>query len=120
MFRPVFDLPPGVIGFSAVGKISSEDYTKVLIPEIEAKLAEGGKLRFLFVAGPEFEGYELGAAMGDTLFGMRHFFDFQKIAFVSDNPAFRSMVEGFGMMMPAQVRSFSVDELAVAKTWLAE
>lgn len=120
MFRPVFDLPPGVIGFSAVGKISSDDYTKVLIPEIEAKLAEGGKLRFLFVAGPDFEGYEMGAALGDSLFGIRHFFDFEKIGFVTDNTGFRSLVEGFGMMMPAQVKGFPMEELDEAKKWLAE
>ena len=68
MFRPIFDLPTGVIGYSAVGKISADDYSKVLIPELEAKLAEGGKLRFLFLAGPDFEGYEFDAAMGDSLF----------------------------------------------------
>jgi len=120
MFRPVFDLPPGVIGYSAVGKISADDYSKVLIPEIEAKVAEGGKLRFLYVAGPEFEGYELGAMADDTTFGFRHFFDFEKIAFVSDNPAFRTLVQGFGMMMPAEVRVFAVAQLDKAKAWLAE
>lgn len=120
MFRPIFDLPNGVIGFSAVGKLSGDDYNKVLIPEMEAKIAEGGKLRFLFLAGPEFEGWEIGAAMDDTMFGMRHFFDFERIAFVSDNPAFRSLVQGFGVMMPAAVRSFPVSELDKAKEWLAE
>jgi len=120
MFRPIFDLPAGVIGFSAVGKLSGDDYTKVLIPEIEAKLAEGGKLRFLLLAGPDFEGWELGAAMDDAFFGMRHFFDFERIAFVSDDPTFRSLVQGLGMMMPAAVRSFAVSDLAKAKAWLAE
>ena len=120
MFRPIFDLPTGVIGYSAVGKLSGEDYSKVLIPEIEAKLAEGGKLRFLFLAGPDFEGYEFDAAMGDSLFGMRHFFDFEKIALVSDDLAFRSLVDAFGMMMPAQVKSFPVSDLNQAKSWLAE
>ena len=119
MFRPIFDLPPGVIGYSAVGKITGDDYSKVLIPEMEAKLAEGGKLRFLFLAGPDFEGWELGAAVDDTMFGMRHFFDFEKIAFVSDHEMFRAMVQGLGLLMPAAVRSFPVSDLAAAKTWLA-
>ena len=38
MLRPIFDLPPGVIGYSAVGKITADDYAKVLIPELEAKI----------------------------------------------------------------------------------
>ncbi|MEX0853204.1 MAG: STAS/SEC14 domain-containing protein [Bauldia sp.] len=118
MFRPIFDLPTGVIGYSAVGKISRDDYTKVLIPEIEARTKEGGKLRFLLVAGPDFEGYEMDALVGDSMFGMRHFFDFEKIAFVSDNPAFRSLIEAFGMMMPAGVKSFPMSDLDKAKAWL--
>lgn len=119
MFRPVFDLPAGVIGYSAVGKITADDYTKVLIPEIEAKIKEGGKVRFLYVAGPEFEGYDIGAMVGDTTFGFRHFFDFEKIAFVSDDATFRSMVHTFGMMMPADVRVFAIAEMAEAKAWLS-
>ena len=119
MFRPIFELPAGVIGYSAVGKISHDDYNKVLIPEIEAKIAEGGKLRFLFLAGPEFEGYEVGAMVDDTTFGFRHFFDFEKVAFVSDNPTYRSLVHAFGTMMPAEVRTFPMEDLAKAKAWLA-
>jgi len=119
MFRPIFDLPRGVIGYAAVGRISADDYTKVLIPEIEARVAEGGKLRFLFLAGPEFEGYELGAGMDDATFGMRHFFDFEKIAFVSDNAGYRALIQGIGLMMPAAVQSFPIAEIEAAKTWLA-
>ena len=119
MFRPVFDLPPGVIGYSAVGKITADDYSKVLIPEIEATLAEGGRLRFLYVAGPAFEGYEADVMIGDATFGFRHFFDFEKIAFVSDDATLRSLVQGFGMTMPAEVRTFAVADMAEAKAWLA-
>ncbi len=119
MLRPIFDLPPGVIGYSAVGKITADDYGKVLIPEMEARIAEGGKLRFLYVLGPEFEGFEVGAMVDDATFGFRHFFDFEKIAFVSDHSAYRQMVAGFGLMMPAEVRSFPFAEMDKAKAWLA-
>lgn len=119
MFRPIFDLPKGVIGYSAVGMVTADDYGKVLIPEMEAKIAEGGKLRFLYVLGPEFEGFEIGAMVDDATFGFRHFFDFEKIAFVSDDHAYRKMVEGFGLMMPAEVRAFAVAEIDAAKAWLA-
>lgn len=120
MFRPIFDLPPGVIGYSAVGKITADDYGKVLIPELEARIKEGGKLRFLYQLGPEFEGLEMGAMIDDTTFGFRHFFDFERIAFVSDHPTYRQMVEAFGLMMPTEVRGFAVADMDAAKAWLAE
>jgi hypothetical protein len=120
MLRPIFDLQNGVIGYSAVGQITADDINRTLIPEIEAQIADGVKVRFLLVAGPKFEGYAPDAIMGDSSFGFRHFFDFQKIAFVSDNPAFRSLVAGLSLMMPSKVRSFAFSDLAAAKTWLAE
>jgi len=120
MLRPIFDLQNGVTGYSAVGLITADDINKVLIPEIEAEIADGGRLRFLLLAGPKFEGYAPDALMGDASFGFRHFFDFERIAFVSDNPGFRSLVAGISMMMPTKVRSFSLADLAVAKEWLAD
>jgi hypothetical protein len=119
MFRAIPNLPAGVVGYAAVGKITADDYNKVLIPEIEARLAKGGKLRFLYVLGPDFDGYEMGAMVDDTTFGFRHFFDFEKIAFVSDHAALRSMVHAFGMMMPGEIRSFAMSDLDKAKDWLA-
>ena len=120
MFRPIFDLHSGVVGYSAVGMISADDINSVLMPEIEAQIADGGRLRFLFLAGPKFEGYAPDAMAGDASFAMRHFLDFEKIAFVSDNPGFRTLVAGFSMMMPSKVRTFGLADLATAKKWLAE
>jgi hypothetical protein len=119
VLRPIFDLPQGIIGYSAVGKITADDYSKVLIPEIEARIAESGKVRLLYVLGADFEGFEVGAMLGDATFGFRHFLDFERIAVVSDNAAYRSMVEGFGLMMPAEVRGFPIAEMDQAKAWLA-
>ncbi len=118
MLRPMFNLPPGVIGYAAVGKISADDYGKVLVPELEARIKEGGKLRFLYLLGPEFEGFEMGAMVDDATFGFRHFFDFEKIALVSDHAGYRAMIEGFGLMMPAEVRAFPVADMDEAKAWL--
>lgn len=120
MLRPIFNLQNGVIGYSAVGQVTGDDVNKVLMPEIEAQIADGGKLRFLFFAGPQFEGYAPDALAGEGALAFRHFFSFERIAFVSDNAAFRSMVAGFSMMMPAKVRTFAVADLAAAKTWLSE
>ena len=41
MLEPLADLPPGVIGFEAVGEVEGSDYTGVLVPAIEAAAALG-------------------------------------------------------------------------------
>lgn len=113
-------LPEGVIGFSAEGTVTDADYKSVLIPTVEEALKDGGKIRFLYFLGPEFQGYAAGAMWDDTLFGARHFFDFEKIACVTDHEAYATMTRSFGFLIPAEVRVFQVKELDAAKDWLAE
>jgi len=120
MLKPIGDLPSGVIGFAAEGTVTDEDYKTVLIPSVEDALKAGGKIRFLYVLGPDFESYAPGAMWDDTLFGARHYFDFEKIACVTDHEVYAAMIRSFGMLMPAAVRVFPVKELEVAKAWLAE
>jgi SpoIIAA-like len=113
------DVPPGVIGFSLTGEVTAEDYEKVLIPTTEKALKAGHKLRLLVIAGPEFEGYEPGAMWDDAAFGFRHFFDFEKIAFITDNETYGTIVRTVGFLMPAMVRVFTVKDTEAAKAWLA-
>ena len=120
MLVPVKDLPSGVIGFSAEGIVTGEDYKNVLIPTVEKALEKGGKIRFLYVLGPDFKTYAPGAMWDDTLFGARHYFDFEKIASVTDHEVYAAMIRSFGVLMPAAVRVFAVKDIDAAKAWLAE
>jgi len=120
MLKPISDLPKGVVGFSAEGTVTGKDYRDVLIPTVEKALEKGGKIRFLYVLGPGFESYAPGAMWDDTLFGARHYFDFEKIACVTDHDVYAAMIRSFGVLMPAAVRVYSVKELEAAKAWLAE
>jgi hypothetical protein len=120
MLVPVKDLPSGVIGFSAEGTVTDEDYKSVLIPTVEKALADGGKIRLHYVLGPDYKSYAPGAMWDDTLFGARHYFDFEKIACVTDHEIYDALIRSFGVLMPAAVRVFAVKELEAAKVWLAE
>ena len=48
MLEPMPDLPGNVAGFTARGKVTGEDYEKVLIPIIEEKLKDHSKIRLLY------------------------------------------------------------------------
>lgn len=120
MLTSIENLPDGVVGFSAEGTVTDDDYKTVLIPAIEAALKAGGKIRFLYVLGPDFKNYAAGAMWDDSLLGARHYFDFEKIACVTDHEVFAAMIKGFGFLMPAEVRVFPVGELEAAKAWLAD
>ena len=120
MITELKDMPGAVLGFSLEGTVSAEDYNEVLIPAIKQALEGGHKLRLLMFAGPEFKGYSPGAMWDDAAFGIKHFFDFSRIAFVTDNEPYAAMVRTAGFLIPAMVNVFAVSELDAAKAWLAE
>lgn len=118
MFTPIDNLPTGAVGFVAHGRVTAADREGVLEPTLAWALEANGKVRLLYVAGSDFDGYESGGSYDDSVFGTRHFTDFERIAFVAeDGPYARSVKELVGLM-PAHLRVFRADEIAAAKVWV--
>lgn len=66
MIEPIADLPEGVIGFRAVGTIDAADYRDVLVPSIEAVLAEHEHVNVVAVLGDDFDHLSIGAMWEDA------------------------------------------------------
>jgi SpoIIAA-like len=120
MIRKMEGLPEGVLGFQAEGRVTAGDYTTVLTPAVEAAFRQRDKLRLLYQIGPQFSGFDAGAAWDDMMVGLKHYFSWEKLAIVSDVDWIRNSVRLFGMVMPAQVRIFGNGELEAAKRWVSE
>lgn len=120
MIEEIKGLPEHVLGFSAKGKVTAEDYEKVLIPAIEKELKENKKVRFLYQFGEGFESFEAGAMWEDTKVGLSHFKSWERIAIVTDIEWLRVMTKVFGFTMPGVVRVFGNSELSEAVKWLSE
>ena len=112
------DLPETVLGFTARGKVTGEDYETVLIPAVEAKLERQPKVRLLYHLGSQFEGFEAEALWDDAKVGLHHMNDWERIAVVSDTGWIRGAVKVFGFAMPGRIRTFADSELADAKAWI--
>lgn len=119
MFTRIDDLPAGAIGFRASGTVALSDSRAIMEPAIHSALAESGRVRLLYLAGADFLGYRAGAVWDETVFGSRHFTDFEKIAFVSDREPYERAVQALDGLMPTELRIFSPREIDVAKEWLA-
>jgi SpoIIAA-like len=113
-------LPDGVVGLTAKGEISGEDYEQVVIPAVERALEAHDKVRLVYVLGAEFDGYSAAAMWDDTKVGMAHLFRWERIAVVTDDDAYRRLIKGFGFLIPADVRVFAVAELDDARDWIGE
>ncbi len=118
MFRPLPDLPPGVIGFEAVGEVHADDYRDVLRPALDEAAATGG-IRLVFVIGSEFGGYSAGVSWEDAKLALHHVSAWERTAIVSDVEWVRHMSGAFGWMVPGQMRAFPLVQREDAVRWVA-
>ena len=118
MLRLIPDLPDHVLGVSAHGEVTGEDYELILVPAIETKAASHHRLRLLYVIGPEFTGFTGAAAWEDAKVGMRHFTAFERIAVVTDVDWIRNTFRFFAFLMPAPVKIFANAEADQARIWI--
>lgn len=119
MIQLLKDFPPNVVGLSASGEVTKEDYEKVLVPAVERALDHHEKVRLYYQIGPDFSGMDPGAMWADTKVGMGHFLRWEKIAVVTDVEWIRVSVAAFGFLMPALVKVFSLTDAGQAREWVS-
>jgi len=120
MIELIPDLPDNVLGFTAVGNVTGEDYETTVVPLVEEHLAREKKLRLLYVCGDQFTGFNAAAMWEDTKVGMRHATSWERIGVVTDVEWMRNLVKVLGFLMPGHVKAFEVSELEEAKRWICE
>lgn len=117
MFKSIEGLPADVLAIEASGQITHQDYRDTLIPMAEGLVAKG-PLRMLYVIGPDFTGFDLGALWDDGAFGIKHWRDFSRIAVVTDHAWMGGAVSMFKPFFHGEVRLFELAQLPAAKDWI--
>ena len=112
-------LPDDTVGISVRGILGGRDYTEVIVPAIEAKLARHDKIKVLYQVGPEFETFTAGAIWNDARLGVTNLTRFSKVAVVTDIDWMRGATRVFAPLIPADVHVFRNRELDAAKAWIA-
>jgi hypothetical protein len=118
MLRAITDVPAGTIGFEAVGEVEDDDWERVVEPVLRREIAEGRKLRLLYLLGPEAREVEGDAMKADAGFRARHASSFERVAVVSDEDWMRPALGALSFLMPGKAKGFRVAELDDAKAWL--
>jgi hypothetical protein len=120
MVTRIPNLPDNVLGFTATGTVTANDYESVIIPAVEAQFARHSKVRFLYHLGADFSGFEAAAMWDDTKLGLKHLAGWERLALVSDVEWIRAAVKIFALAIPGHVRVFHNRELAEATRWVTE
>ena len=119
MIELIEGLPDGVVGFEAVGKVTSDDYS-VVASAVETALGHRDEIRLLHVIGDRFTGHTASALWEDARLGLSNMRSIERIAVVTDHGQFRTLVKGIGWSLPGSTKLFSNAERAEAETWVRE
>lgn len=123
MIERVGDLPAGVLGFRASGKITRDEYREMMKPIYEA-LERGEKLNIYFELAGDFHGLDLDALWEDmkagVSVGLKHRSSWQRMGLVTDKDWIRYPAAAFGPLAPGELRVFDPAETDRAKAWVAE
>ena len=82
-------------------------------------IAEHGKLRLVYVLGPEFDEYEGEAVWEDLKLGVKNAGSFERVALVTDARWAGPALTVLSALWPGQMKAFALADLAAAKTWAA-
>ena len=117
MIKQMDQVPVGVIGFEASGRIEAADYRDVVLPALE-RAARSGEVRFVIVMR-SFAGMSGGALWQDLKVGIENFRAWKRIALVTDIDWMAQVTTLFGWMTPGEVRHFPLAQRDEAIAWAA-
>jgi SpoIIAA-like len=120
MLHRIDDMPAGTIGFEAIGEVEDDDWERQVEPILRAEMAEGQKIRLLYLLGPEAREVEGDAMSADTGFRARFATSFDRVAVVSDETWMRPAMRALSFLLPGKAKAFPVAELEAAKAWVGE
>lgn len=120
MLEQINNLPSTVIGFTAKGQVTKEDYQSVFIPAVEESIGRTNEIRFLLVLETDLKNFTFSAWMNDAWQGIKHYTQWKKVAIVNDQGAVNKFYTLASSFVPGEVRSFQATELDQAKKWVAE
>jgi hypothetical protein len=112
------NISEGIVGVKAIGRITHEDYEKVLEPLLGGARREAHPLRLLCEVGPEFEGFTSGAAWEDAKLGARSLRTLRACAVVTDKGGVRQATRIAGFLLPCAVKVFPTTDREKAVAWL--
>ena len=117
MISELSDLPDGVIGFEASGKLQADDYRNVLMPAVSGA-AQSGNVRIVLVFR-DFDGVSGSAMWQDTKLGVEHLGSWKRIALVTDEGWMTHLADLFGWLTPGELKTFSLAQRDDAIAWAA-
>lgn len=109
-----------MVGFRATGKVTREDFDKVVIPAVNDLVARTNELNYLMVIDTDLKNFSIGAWWKDALMGLKNITKWRRAAIVSGSEGIRQFTDIFSAIVPGEFKGFEPYDLESAIYWVAE
>lgn len=120
MISVITDVPSKVIGFRTSGEVKKEDYTNVVLPELNKHLSDHDKVSVLWVMDTDADNYTLSSMFQDLKASITNLSNWKSVAVVSDQEFLKGAAEAIGFILPGDIKGFKHSELEQAKQWISK
>ena len=107
-----------ILAVKGAGRLSREDYERVLIPRLESLVEDHPKARFLFYMDEDFKGWDPVAAWHYARFGLKHKDRFEKVAAVCGPKWVQLGMKLKSYFVNGDVKTFACEEGIEALNWI--
>ncbi len=119
MIEVITGLPAHVTGFRARGRVTSDDYQRIIYPLVDSVAKAFGKVNYLLVIETPLFNYSAGAWIDDAMLGIKYFTKWRKLAIVTEKDGIKNFTDTFGKLIPGEARGFKMKDLPLAKEWVS-
>jgi hypothetical protein len=119
MIEALPNFPDGVVGFRCADQITRQDYEAVVIPALNAAVAQHKTLR-AHLEVVSFDGVSPGALWDDVKVGLEHFGHWERVAVVTDIDWVSTTSKLFAFLIPGGLRVFPLAEAEKAREWIVD
>lgn len=117
MFKKLETSTSEILILEASGEITAEDYTNVLIPEMQKLIDSNRSIRCVISFDDTFTNFTFAAMIQDGLFGMKNITHFEKISLIGIHSWIENLIDMAEHIAPNVIKKFEPAEMQEALVW---
>jgi hypothetical protein len=111
--------PDHVAAYRAAGKVTSDEYKRIVMRRVDEVAERYGKINFLVKLETDIENYDLPAIANYVKISFEHFSKWNRMAIVSDERWVRFAYNTLSPLVPGVIKGFTLDEYETARKWVS-
>lgn len=119
MITQIQNLPSNMVGFTASGEVTEDDFTNDVMPKVKELVSKTDKLNYMLVLDTSVKNFTAGAWFRDAVMGLKHLTKWNRAAIVSDLQAVKTVTDIFSVLMPGEFKVFPHKEQQQAIDWVS-